>query len=105
MLEIIQAIFRPEVLGPMIPIVGITGGLLYSYNIRKLKIKSQSIDSDDLRMLHQVLHENQEVNERLANLEAIITSLDKELLSLRASQDAELNQQKVKEISEQITKD
>lgn len=104
MLEIIQAIFRPEVLGPMIPIIGIGGGLYYSYSIRKLKIKSQSLDSEDIKMLHHVLQESQEVNNRLENLEAIITSLDKELLSLKASNDAELNQQKVKEISEQVSK-
>ncbi|MDX2304426.1 MAG: hypothetical protein NW226_16590 [Microscillaceae bacterium] len=101
MFDVIRLIFRPEVLVFLIPITAIIGG----FYITALKIKvrqNPSISDDEKRVIATVIHENQEIKERLSNLESIITSMDKEILMLKSADDAQINQQRVKELSEKM---
>lgn len=80
MIEIIQAVFRPEVLIFLIPITGIIGGVYLK--AQKLKV-AKKLDSEDKRLLEKVLKENDTLKTRIDNLESIVTGLDDELLTLK----------------------
>lgn len=83
MIEIFRAIFQPEVLVFMIPISAIVGG--FYYNIQKLKLQNGGMNpqnmltNDELRRIRETLDQNRQLQERVQNLETIITSLDKEM--------------------------
>ncbi|TAE70611.1 MAG: hypothetical protein EAZ85_11710 [Bacteroidetes bacterium] len=100
-LEIIRAIFRPDVIAPImifsIPISAILGS--FYYKLQKLKIQNRvGLAPEDLDLLRQSLAESKNMNERVKNLETIITSLDKEILALKAEDDA----QRVKTLAEKV---
>lgn len=79
-----------------IPLSAIIG----NYYIKALKLKSQnkdlspSITNEQMQKLQQL----ENINERVKNLESIITSLDKEILNLKEFDDA----QRVKELGEKL---
>jgi hypothetical protein len=103
MIEIIKHILHPEVIIPimifLIPISAILGR--FYYKVQKLKMGHKAgLSAKDLALLHNTLEQNKNLNERVKNLETIITSLDKEILALKAQDDAE----SVKKIAEKIKK-
>ncbi len=100
-LEIVRAIFQPEIIAPImifsIPISAILGS--YYYKLQKLKIQNKiGLAPEDLDLLRQSLAEGKNLNERVKNLETIITSLDKEILALKADDDS----QRVKTLAEKV---
>lgn len=103
-MEILGLIFRPEVMVFLVPITVIGG--YYLLEIQKQKVKlaevNKGTNEQDPKVVQQLVQENREVKERLGNLEAIITSMDQELLSLKASgQDSD--RQKVEEITKKLS--
>lgn len=61
-----------------------------------------SLSSKDKEMFLQFMQSHQEMNKRIENLESIITSIDKELLSLKPSEDAQENTEKVEQLSQKL---
>lgn len=96
-MDIFAALLRPEVMVFMIPITAIVGGIYY--NLQKLKY-TQGLQEGEKQVLIGIKQENQEIKDRLKNLESIITSMDKELLALKSED--EQNTQRVKEISDRL---
>lgn len=85
MIEIIQAIFQPQVLVFLIPIAGIMGGVY----LKAQKIKAgKRLDKQDKELLEKLIEENNTLRGRVDNLESIVTGLDDELLSLKAGQES-----------------
>ncbi len=82
-----------------IPIVAIMGN--YFLQIQKLK-HSQGFNDKDKKLLETTLEANTDIKTRLENLEAIITSMDKEILALHASDNAKLNQKKVEDLAKEL---
>jgi hypothetical protein len=83
-----------------IPLSAIIGS--FYLKSQKLKLQNKSgLANEDLLLLKRSLESNQNVQERLQNLETIITSLDKEILALKTQDDA----LRVKEIASEIKKD
>lgn len=105
MYEILHLIFRPEVIVFMIPLSAIIGGFYLASIKAKAKLNAAGLSKEDRQLMASVLRENKDVKNRLENLESIITSMDKELLTLRASNDAEVNQERVKRIATQMKDD
>lgn len=102
-LDLIEIVFSPSTLVFLIPITAIVGSIYASLKKAELKAKAEAgLNAEEKKMFLQLLQNNKEVNERLSNLESIITSLDKDLLALRPKNDHEENKQKVKEISERL---
>lgn len=90
MSEIFLALFSPATIGSMVPLVAIGGFFYYRIRINELKHKSpKSLSLQDKQVIAQL-------NERIANLEAIVTSLDQDLLNANPMDDT----QKVRELSE-----
>ncbi len=86
----------------MIPISAIVGG--YWVKIKKMELEKNSLSPETTQKLQRVLEQNEQLRQRVENLEAIITSLDKELLALRPLDDAAENQQKVQYIVNKLKK-
>jgi phage shock protein B len=91
-----------EVIIFIIPIVAIIG----AYIVKIIKIRSESnqgLSSEDKKRLDMLVAQNADMQERVENLETIITSLDKELLALQPTQ---LNnyqiQKKVEELANKL---
>jgi hypothetical protein len=103
MLEIIRAIFRPEIIAPImvfaIPLSAIIGS--FYVKIQKMRLEQAKLNDEDTRLIKRALIENQELKERVGNLETIITGLDKEILALKA---LDSDKERVKQISEQMRK-
>jgi hypothetical protein len=81
--EIIRTIFHPAVIIPLsvmaIPISAIIGH--YYLKIQKLKLsRGAGLTPEQALYIQRTYAENQELKERVANLETIITGLDKDLL-------------------------
>ena len=97
----LEQLLNPGVLAMLIPISAIVG----AFYISALKIKAKmnpGITDDEKRAIAAVMNENDEIKERLANLESIITSMDKEILQLKAADETQVNQEAVKELSEKM---
>lgn len=84
-MEIFHLIFRPEVMVFMIPISAIVGGFYLSSLKIKAKIAANDLNKEERKLLNQVSQENQELKQRLANLEDIITSMDHEAIDFDKS--------------------
>ncbi len=94
-------IFRPEVLVFLIPLSAIIGG----FYLTSLKIKAKQnpgLSSEDKKMLAGMIRDNADMKDRLENLEAIITSIDQDLLTLKASENEDNNQERVKQLSDKL---
>jgi uncharacterized protein YlxW (UPF0749 family) len=94
--------FLIPILALMIPISAIVGG--YWVKIKKMELEKNSLSPETTQKLQRVLEQNEQLRQRVENLEAIITSLDKELLALRPLDDAAENQQKVQYIVNKLKK-
>lgn len=82
----LSLILRPEILALAVPISAILGTIyLISLNI-KYKALSRSLNNDEKKMIKQVVQENEELKQRINNLENIVTSIDQDLLDFNKSQ-------------------
>jgi hypothetical protein len=103
-IELLRAIFSPKNLAIImvfsIPLSVIIS--IYKYKLQKLKLQGakESISKEDIGLLKEALAQNNELQERVKNLETIITSLDSEILSLKAQDDAI----RIRQIASQLTK-
>lgn len=82
-----------------IPLSAIWG--IYRYKMQQLKLKSNTsptptLDSTDLRLLKETLAQNKQLEERVKNLETIVTSLDKDLLSVNTNDAAHVKEMAAK---------
>lgn len=101
--SLFHLIFRPEVIVFFVPISAILGGFYYA--VQKMKYKQMGdggMTQEDKLLMAAVLKENAEIKQRLQNLESIITSMDKEILALKTFDDENINQQRVKELSDKM---
>jgi hypothetical protein len=84
--EVLNRLFSPEVIVPMmifsIPLSAVIGS--YYHKIQKLKLeKGGQMGEREMRFLQQTYLENQEMKQRIANLEEIVTSLDRDSLAFK----------------------
>jgi hypothetical protein len=82
MTELLQQLLTPKLIIPMmifaIPLSAIIG--TFYFKIQKLKLeKGGAMSSDEKQLLYKTYQENQELKRRVADLEAIVTSLDNQL--------------------------
>jgi Phage shock protein B len=80
MLDLFQTIFNPKVIAIIavfsIPVSAIWA--TYKYKIEQLRLKkgAESLNNEELALLKSTLAHNKQLEERVRNLETIITSLD-----------------------------
>jgi hypothetical protein len=84
--ELLRHIFSPDVIVPMmvfsIPLAAVIGS--FYLKIQKLKLeKGGQMGEREMRFLQQTYLENQEMKQRIANLEEIVTSIDREALEFK----------------------
>ncbi|MCU0390191.1 MAG: hypothetical protein MUE81_03665 [Thermoflexibacter sp.] len=100
MIEIIQAIFQPKIIAILmvfsIPLSAIIGG--FYFNIQKLKLKQggSKLSEEEVKLLKETLSQNQQLTERVSNLETVIMNLDQELTLLKGY---DIDSIKVKELA------
>lgn len=98
-MDIISQLLNPAVLALMIPIISVGGTFFYLIRRQELRAKIKAnLGTEEKKLIKQILQNNQDLNERLSNLESIVTSFDKDLLALKENN--ETNTQKVKNISQ-----
>lgn len=98
--EVLMQLLSPAVVWVFIPISAIVGGIYYSIQKEKIQAaKHTGVLPEDRALISDMLRKNRDLSQRVENLEAIITSLDKDLLSIKASDDADY-QKKVKRLAE-----
>lgn len=102
MMSLFDAIFRPEIMVFLVPITAIAGH--YFYRAQKLKASGQ-LTGEERKMLSHMIHENEDLRGRVENLESIITGLDKELLQLKANEDAKEVENRVRKLADALRKD
>lgn len=107
MYELLQQLFSPAVVWVFIPITAIAGGIYAGIRKEELKAKAQSasLNNEDKQVIQRLVSQNQDLNERMVNLETIITSMDKEILALKASESPDADRQKVKKLAESMKND
>jgi len=69
------------ILALCIPIVAIIGG--YYVKLKQMELDKSKVSDKDLDIMKQISKENEQLKQRVENLEQIITSLDKDLLALK----------------------
>lgn len=84
------------ILALSIPIVAIVG--YYYTRIKEIEFNKKGLSEKDLEILRKTSEENEQLRQRVENLEQIITSLDKDLLALRPPSNSQNLQQQVEEI-------
>jgi len=70
------------ILALSIPIVAIVGH--YYLKLKEMESKQKGLSQKDEDIITKLIAENQELKERIGNLEEIVTSLDKDLISLHS---------------------
>jgi uncharacterized protein YlxW (UPF0749 family) len=97
-----ELLLHPGVIVPMmvfaIPLSAIIG--TFYLKAQKLKLERSGMNADDAQLVKRALVENQDLKQRVGNLEAIITSMDKEILALKASETDD--QRRVQELSDKL---
>jgi uncharacterized protein YlxW (UPF0749 family) len=83
-----------------IPLVAVIG--YYYTRIKAMELEKKSISDKDLELLRKLHEENQNLRQRVENLEQIITSLDKDLLALRPQNNTQSLQQQIEEILKKL---
>ncbi|MCU0446337.1 MAG: hypothetical protein MUE85_15630 [Microscillaceae bacterium] len=100
--RLFELIFHPGVIIPMmvlsIPLAAVIG--TFYLKAQKLKLGQGGMSNDDAQLVKRALLENQDLKQRVGNLEAIITSMDKEILALKASETDD--QRRVQELSDKL---
>lgn len=89
----------------MIPIIAILSGAYIKKQELQLKKMEQSpIDKETMLQLKQAVKDNEALQERVKNLEYIITSMDESILQLYAADRNDDSSDKVAELAEKIKK-
>ena len=94
-------------MGIIVPILGILVAIIAIlsdkyYKLEKLKLNSKSVDKKDIQLLENIKSENQELKERVSNLEVILTNIDESLLLPEARDNTRLDTEKIKRLSEKF---
>lgn len=107
MLLFLELLLRPEVIAPImifsIPLAAVIGS--FYYKIQKLKLEKgggASMTDEERLLVKRLINDNVEMRDRVENLEAIITSLDKELLQFKALNDSEATKKYVADLADQM---
>jgi uncharacterized protein YlxW (UPF0749 family) len=100
--KFLELLLHPGVIIPMmifaIPLSAIIG--TFYLKAQKLKLERGGVSSEEAQLIKRALVENQDLKQRVGNLESIITSMDKEILALKASDSDD--QRRVKELSDKM---
>ena len=85
-----------------IPLAAIIGS--YILKCKKLEFDKGGLTNDDKLKIDKILNENQQLRGRVENLESIVTTFDKELLMLKASDDNETEkiQKQISELAQKL---
>jgi len=89
----------------MIPIIAIISGTYIKNQELKLKNLEQSpVDKETILQLKQAVEDNEALQERVKNLEYIITSMDESILQLHAADRMDDAADKVTKLADKIKK-
>ena len=89
----------------MIPIIAIISGTYIKNQELKLKNLEQSpLDKETILQLKQAVEDNEALQERVKNLEYIITSMDESILQLHAADRMDDAADKVTKLADKIKK-
>ena len=89
----------------MIPIIAIISGTYIKNQELKLKNMEQSpLDKETILQLKQAVEDNEALQERVKNLEYIITSMDESILQLHAADRMDDAADKVTKLADKIKK-
>jgi len=89
----------------MIPIIAILSGTYIKNQELKLKNLEQSpVDKETILQLKQAVEDNEALQERVKNLEYIITSMDESILQLHAADHMDDAADKVTKLADKIKK-
>ncbi|MFN3315180.1 MAG: hypothetical protein ACK40K_00040 [Raineya sp.] len=88
------------ILALSIPIVALVG--YYYTRIKELEYNKKAISEKDWEILKKISEENEQLRQRVENLEQIITSLDKDLLALRPQNNTQSLQKQIEEILKKL---
>lgn len=85
-----------------IPLAAVIGS--YAIKYKKLLLDQGGITNEDKLKIDKILNENQQLRGRVENLESIVTTFDKELLMLKASDDNETEkiQKQISELAQKL---
>jgi len=88
------------ILALSIPLISVVG--YYYTRLKAMELEKRAISNKDLELLQKLSEENQNLRQRVENLEQIITSLDKDLLALRPQNNMQSLQQQIEEILKKL---
>ena len=93
MLELLQTIFNPKTIA-LIGVFSVPTSIIwatYKYKVEQLRLKNNNeyLKSSDMVLLHTTATQNKQLEERIKNLETIITSLDSNIHTLKTPDDSE----------------
>jgi uncharacterized protein YlxW (UPF0749 family) len=88
------------ILALSIPLISVVG--YYYTRLKAMELEKRAISNKDLELLQKLSEENQNLRQRVENLEQIITSLDKDLLALRPQNNTQSLQQQIEEILKKL---
>ena len=85
-----------------IPLAAVIGSYFIKY--KKLMLDQGGLTNEDKLKIDKILNENQQLRGRVENLESIVTTFDKELLMLKASDDNETEkiQKQISELAQKL---
>ena len=88
--------------GMPVSIVGLS--LFYRYKKEQLKLNGSSMSNEDKKLLLNVKNELNSVNERMVNLEYIVTNMDENLLPPKNNDEIKQLTQKVEDLTKLLDK-
>ena len=94
MTELFHIIFNPKVIAILavfsIPVSAIWA--MYKYKVEQLRLKNgvAGLNQESANLLKATMEQNKQLEERVKNLETIVTSIDSEAGTLRSQNDTEL---------------
>lgn len=76
----------------------------YAIKYKKLLLDQGGLTNEDKLKIDKIVNENQQLRGRVENLESIVTTFDKELLMLKASDDNETEkiQKQISELAQKL---
>ena len=85
-----------------IPLSAVIGSYFLKY--KRMQLDRDGLTNEDKLKIDEILVENQQLRGRVENLESIVTTFDKELLMLKASDDNETEkiQKQIAELSQKL---
>lgn len=85
-----------------IPLAAVIGS--YAIKYKKLILDQGGLTNEDKLKIDKIVNENQQLRGRVENLESIVTTFDKELLMLKASDDNETEkiQKQISELAQKL---